>query len=177
MAGCCGLEAFAKVRHFKRSKNVACTIACGILENLWFLDLMKMEFKYQQCAVGALVGALLYADGLSAEPTMTGDTTLPWCQDALLLAQETFRSNTSRVYAPLAIPAEVASEMVLGTLDVDLQSTGRLRLNDQLFTLDNKLYWQQSANHGVRLVLKATALGAWGDRYTLLQLPPDITTA
>lgn len=137
-----------------------------------------MDLNGRQFAILVMLGGVMFhAGGLRAEPTVSGNATSQWCQDALAFAQATFHSTTSRLYAPLSIPANLPSEMVLGTLGDDLQTTGKLQFNSQHFTEQQKRYWQQATPDGVRLVVKATALGAWGDRYTMLQLPAEVSIA
>lgn len=116
----------------------------------------------------------LVASGRAAAvalPQVHGDGDAPECRDAALLAQAMFKSASPRVYAPLQLPAGMASELLLGALALDI-SGGNALLDaggfEKIPQPDlRSVYWEQAAKADARIVLRE-ANGGWrGDRYAL----------
>lgn len=139
-----------------------------------------MDLKIKQALVCASVctvaGTLLLSSvSLKAQPQLSGNSSSPYCQDALLLAKSVFYSNTPKLYAVTTTPVNFQSTFVLGASGPELPGRGALQHDPQLFTRADNLYWQQQAANAKRLVLTETAMGWQGERYALFQLPPELS--
>jgi len=66
-------------------------------------------------------------------PKLTGDVSSPECSDAFRLAKSMFNSKSSRLYAPLLIPDGMNSELVLGTMALDISGGGAIEANEDIF--------------------------------------------
>lgn len=56
----------------------------------------------------------------SSIPFATGDISRPECIDAMKLAETMYQSTAQRLYAPLTIPTDLQSMLVLGALAQDI---------------------------------------------------------
>lgn len=115
-------------------------------------------------------------------PKLTGDVSSPECSDAFRLAKSMFNSKSSRLYAPLLIPDGMNSELVLGTMALDISGGGAIEANEDIFEkvpqLGNSsirsIYWEKHAENGVRIAVKETPFGWRGDMYSLYLLEANV---
>ena len=100
-----------------------------------------------------LAAAVLAFQARSNEPTR------PECEDARLLAQTMFQSDASMLYAPLHVPPDMRSELILGTADLELSDGDALTATaafDKLpLPTGRNVYWLREPRQGQRRIAEA----------------------
>lgn len=118
----------------------------------------------------------------SPKPKITGDISSPECVDAFRLATSMFNSKASTLYAPLVIPHNMHSELILGASDVDISGGDALNASEEFFeripqpeesSLRN-IYWEKLPFGNIRIAVQETPSGWRGDRYSLYTLDKNI---
>lgn len=110
---------------------------------------------------------------LAALPFASGDTSRPECVDAMKLAREMFQSTAQRLYAPLTIPTDLQSTLILGAYDLDISGGNALTSTEYFEKLpqDNRnVYWAKETNGALRIVVREIPVGWRGDMYDLYLL-------
>jgi hypothetical protein len=89
-----------------------------------------------------------------------------------------FRSQASRLYAPLSIPAGARSKLILGASELDISGGDALSADAEEFVKipfnGRSIYWGRQAGPGGRIALVETSVGWRGDMYNLYVLPPEL---
>lgn len=115
-------------------------------------------------------------------PEISGDVSSAECSSAFRLAKSMFNSKASRLYAPLRIPEEMNSEMVLGSSALDISGGAALDASEDQFERVSQLgedtarsvYWGKHARIGVRIAVKERSVGWRGDMYSLYLLDANV---
>lgn len=116
-------------------------------------------------------------------PKIFGNITSPECSSAFRLAKSMFKSTAPRLYAPLKIPNNMNSELVLGTSALDISGGNVLEANEKQFKKIPKIgysaplniYWGIKILHGKRIVVEESFRNWQGDRYLLYLLDSIVT--
>lgn len=129
--------------------------------------------------IGLIIAAtcLMLTTAIEAvsSPIVIGDTSCMECKDALVLGVSQFNSKSSRLYAPLTVPADLSSRMVLGASDLDISGGHAVEANEEQFENlqqlnehpNRNIYWGKHTDYGTRIVLKESSAGWRGDEYSL----------
>jgi hypothetical protein len=133
-----------------------------------------MRIRVRILAAGIGLVALATASTVAAAgkwPHLTGDAAAPECADARLLARTMFESGAPRVYAPLRIPAAMASELVLGAMDQDISGGDALTASPAFEKIrqgnGRSIYWERAPDADARIVVRERSRGWRGDVYSL----------
>lgn len=103
-------------------------------------------------------------------PFPTGESSSPECVGAMALAEEMFQSTAQRLYAPLKVPTDLGSRLVLGASVLDLSGGNALISGDEFEKLSHGLrsiYWAKDTNDTLRVVIREIPVGWRGDMYDL----------
>lgn len=120
------------------------------------------------------------ATAFASSPVATGDTSRPECVDALRLAKAMYESNAPRLYAPLKIPKEMQSRLILGAFDLDISGGNALDNSPEFEKLSRErgaIYWAAKASDGRRIVVEDIPMGWQGDTYDLYLLESSVSKA
>lgn len=115
----------------------------------------------------------LQATASSASPLATGDISRPECVDAMKLARGMFQSTAQRLYAPLSIPADLQSTLILGASELDISNGNVLTSTDDFEKLpqdSRNIYWAKETNGALRVVVREIPFGWRGDMYDVYLL-------
>lgn len=115
---------------------------------------------------------------LGAPPTVMGNATSAECVDATVLAASMFASTSKRLYAPLLIPQNMRSTLILGASKLDISGGDALQATDAFERLPQQtmrsVYWAREVDAGKRIVVAETPVGWRGDMYSLYLLDEAI---
>lgn len=117
------------------------------------------------------------ATALASLPFATGESSSAECIDAMKLAKAMYQSPAQRLYAPLAIPQDMGSTLVLGTAEPDISGGNALTSTDDFDRLpqDSRIYWAKETNGALRVVVREIPVGWCGDMYSLYLLDDTVT--
>ena len=107
---------------------------------------------------------------IASLPFATGDISRPECIDAMKLAKEMFQSTAQRLYAPLTIPTNLRSTLILGAYELDISGGDALTSTEAFEKLpqDNRnIYWAREPDSALRVVVREIQHGWRGDMYDL----------
>lgn len=132
--------------------------------------------------------ALAIASALLAFPARSGEATRPECEDARLLAQTMFQSDSPTLYAPLHLPPDMRSSLVLGATERDISAGDALTATDffEKLSLSTRLpistprnvYWLRTPGKGQKRIVVAEESFGWrGDMYWLYLVEPILEPA
>lgn len=111
-------------------------------------------------------------------PFATGDLSRPECIDAMTIARAMYWSTAQRLYAPLSVPTDLPSTLVLGASKRDISGGNALTSTEAFEKLpqDNRsIYWNKDTNGALRVVVREVAFGWQGDMYNLYLLDAAVT--
>jgi len=94
------------------------------------------------------------------------------------LAREMFQSTAPRLYAPLTIPTELRSTLVLGASELDISGGNALTSSEDFEKLpqDNRnIHWAKETNGALRVVVREVPVGWRGDMYDLYLIDAAVT--
>lgn len=126
-----------------------------------------------------VVGVILaLVTALAAFPTLSGEPTRPECAEARLLAQTMFQSDSPTLYAPLLLPPDMRSSLVLGATERDISAGDALTATDLFEKLSlsadlpistpDEVYWlRKPGKDQKRIVVAEESFGWRGDMYWL----------
>ena len=119
-----------------------------------------------------LAACLLLHGPLAAAslPQLAGDRSRPECTDAMLLARHMFQSTAPRLYAPLTMPEDTQSTLLLGASELDIQNGNALTGTAEFEELPldgRKVYWERQARGASRVVVAEIRTSWRGDTYAL----------
>ncbi|QYK11888.1 hypothetical protein K0I63_14115 [Shewanella rhizosphaerae] len=108
-------------------------------------------------------------------PTISGNVSSQECSDALTLARSMFNSKSTQLYAPLDIPENLNSNLILGSSALDISGGAALEADQDQFEKVpqfgeesiRSVYWEKNITGGVRIAVKETSFGWRGDMYSL----------
>jgi hypothetical protein len=106
-------------------------------------------------------------------PFATGDISRPECIDAVKLARAMYQSTAQRLYAPLSIPIDLQSTLVLGASARDISGGDALTSTEDFEKLPQdtrSIYWAKETNGALRVVVREVPVGWRGDMYDLYLL-------
>jgi len=115
---------------------------------------------------------------LASLPSATGDISSLECRDAIKLARAMFQSTAPRLYAPLTMPVDFKSTLVLGASELDISSGGVLGTSEDFERIPEgirSIYWARETNAAMRVVVREIPHGWRGDMYELYLLDDAIT--
>jgi hypothetical protein len=146
---------------------------------------MKPAISYAKkffFAVTSLWLAAAAAAAASPVPRLSGAVDRTECADALKLASSMFTSRYFHLYAPLSLPDNMHSKLVLGVPDLDISGGDALVADERLFEkvpqqgphAIRSVYWETQPERQVRIVVKERPMGWRGDTYSLYL--PGVTT-
>lgn len=118
------------------------------------------------------------AAAFASLPFATGDFSRPECIDAMTIAKAMYRSTAQHLYAPLSIPTDLPSTLVLGASEIDISGGNALTSTEAFEKLpqDNRsIYWIKETNGALRVVVREASLGWQGDTYNLYLLDAAVT--
>lgn len=110
---------------------------------------------------------------LASLPFATGDISRPECIDAMKLARAMYQSTAQRLYAPLTIPADLQSTLVLGASALDISGGNALTSTEDFEKLPQdtrSIHWTKETNGALRVVVREVPVGWRGDMYDLYLL-------
>jgi hypothetical protein len=117
-------------------------------------------------------------------PRIFGKVSTPECVDAMAIAEHMYASTSAYLYAPLQLPDQLGSTMVLGATDVDISGGDALSETTDHFEnpfpdLKDRshphIHWGTDITTAGRIVITADAFGWRGDTYSLYVLKGDVT--
>jgi hypothetical protein len=114
-------------------------------------------------------------------PARSGEATRPECEDARVLAQAVFQSDSPRLYA-LQLPPDMRSEMILGTTELEISGGDALAASGAFDKLPlptgRSVYWLREPGRDQRRIAVAERSVGWrGDMYSLYLLEQDVEPA
>jgi len=112
-----------------------------------------------------------------AAPLSKGEVSRPQCIDAMKLANAMYASTAPRLFAPLEIPNEMQSSLILGASERDISGGDVLQNGPEFEKLPREtgaIYWETKATGGRRIVLENQRMGWRGDVYDLYLLEPGV---
>jgi hypothetical protein len=115
---------------------------------------------------------------LASLPSANGDISRPECMDAMKLAREMFHSTSQRLYAPLTIPTDLRSTLVLGASELDVSGGNALTSTEDFEELPQgirNIHWAKETNGALRVVVREIPVGWRGDMYDLYLLDAAVT--
>jgi len=123
-------------------------------------------------AILAAHPAFVFADDW---PKLKNGDEYSQCSQALEIARTMFFSDEYVLYAPPVIPDKFGSALVLSPKALDISGGNALKANETVFAKipipaeynPRSFYWQKTAMHGYRLVIREESLGWRGDMYSL----------
>lgn len=110
---------------------------------------------------------------LASLPFATGDISRSECIDAMKLARAMYQSTAQRLYAPLTIPADLRSTLVIGASARDISGGHALTSTEDFEKLPQdtrSIYWAKETNGALRVVVREVPVGWHGDTYDLYLL-------
>jgi hypothetical protein len=119
----------------------------------------------------------LRAAAAFALPFATGDVSRPECVDAMKLARTMYYSTAQRLFAPLTIPTDLHSTLVLGASELDISGGDALTSTEDFEKLPHDrrhVYWAKETNGGLRVVVHEIIMNWQGDWYRLYLLDPAV---
>lgn len=133
--------------------------------------------------VVGVVFALVTA--VAAFPARPAEVTRPECADARLLAQTMFQSDSPTLYAPLRLPPDMRSSLVLGATERDISAGDALTATDLFeklpLSVDSSMstprgvYWLRTPGKEQRRIVVAEESFGWrGDMYWLYLADPGL---
>jgi len=99
-------------------------------------------------------------------PSANGDISRPECIDAMKLARKMFHSTAQRLYAPLTIPTDFRSTLVLGASELDISGGNSLTSTEDFEKLPQgirNIHWANETNGALRVVVRELPIGWRGD--------------
>jgi hypothetical protein len=119
--------------------------------------------------------ALGLALALLAFPARSSDTRPLECEEARLLAQTMFGSDAPMLYAPLHLPRDMQSTLILGTAEDDISGGDALTATDAFEKLrlptGRSVYWlREPGKDQKRIAVAEDSFGWRGDMYSLYLL-------
>lgn len=114
---------------------------------------------------------------LASLPSATGDISSPECIDAMKLAKAMFQSTAQRLYAPLTIPADFQSKLVLGASALDISGGDALTSTEDFEKHPQNtrsIYWARETHGALRVVVREVAIGWRGDMYDMYLLDATV---
>jgi len=114
-------------------------------------------------------------------PAVSGDGSGQECADALRLARKMFNSNLPRLYAPPIGAEELTSTLVLRLRSLNVYAKQELEEDpaamEQFPQKENTgtIYWQRTAQDGVRIAVLHSFTGWRGDGYSLYILRAGVS--
>ena len=114
---------------------------------------------------------------LASLPLAAGNTSRPECIDAMRLAKAMYESTAQRLYAPLKIPKEMQSRLILGASELDISGGDALQSTAEFEKLPQdtrNIYWSREAKGELRIVVREIPVGWRGDMYSLYLLDKTV---
>lgn len=111
-------------------------------------------------------------------PFATGNISRPECIDAMTIAKSMYQSTAQYLYAPLSIPTDLPSTLVLGASEIDISGGNALTSTEAFEKLpqgNRSIYWIKETNGSLRVVVREGSLGWRGDMYDLYLLDAAVT--
>ena len=141
--------------------------------------MLKRALMYSFAASAVTMAPIVLADAKG--PTLSGNASAQECVDAFRLARTMFDSASTRLYAPLKGIDGLASELVLGASALDISGGDELEADSAAFDKlpqpefqTRSVYWQRTAQDGVRIAVHERPVGWRGDMYSLYILPSGL---
>jgi hypothetical protein len=140
---------------------------------------MTKNFQAQRRPLWSAIPAMLIAlsSNAYAAPLAKGDVSRPECIDAMKLANAMYASAAPRLFAPLEIPKEMQSRLILGASERDISGGDVLENGPEFEKLPREtgaIYWATKADGSRRIVLENQRMGWRGDVYDLYLLEPSV---
>ena len=91
-----------------------------------------------------------------------------------------YESTASRLYAPLKVPKDMQSRLILGAYDLDISGGNALDSSSEFEKLPQSsgaIYWATKESDGHRIVVQDAPLSWQGDVYELYLLDPAVKKA
>lgn len=130
----------------------------------------------------ALALAFALVSASLAFPAQSSEAARPECAEARLLAQAMFQSDAPRLYAPLHLPAEMRSELILGTAELEISGGNALTATGAFDKLPlptgRSVYWLREPGENQERIAVAERSAGWrGDMYSLYLLDSSLGPA
>lgn len=125
----------------------------------------------------AVVLSLLSHSALADQqwPRIQGDPNTARCQEALVLATNTFNAKGLYLYGLQEPPSNFNSTLVLQASDFNIDKPTQ-DIFQKIYKNDIGFYWQQKAFYGLRFVISETPVGWRGNQYAIVAIKDDITS-
>lgn len=115
---------------------------------------------------------------LASLPYAIGEIESPECTDAMKIATKIFQSQAQRLYAPLTLPEDLQSNLILGSTKYDISEGDAIESTTDFEKSYNdicNIYWTNQKDNKLRIAITETARGWRGDTYRLYLLDFTIT--